>query len=52
MMARDPGMEAIAAGVETSSQLDTLKEISCDYGQGFLLAKPMDSKAAGQLLFD
>jgi len=45
-MARDLGMETIAEGVETRDQLDELKSLSCQYGQGFLLSRPLDRMAA------
>ena len=34
-------MEVVAEGVETNSQLQKLKGLSCDQIQGFLLGKPM-----------
>ena len=34
-------LEVIAEGVETTEQLDRLRELSCDTVQGFLLARPM-----------
>jgi len=49
-MARELGMEIIAEGIETESQLGELKFISCGYGQGFLLSKPLDPSAAQKLL--
>jgi EAL domain-containing protein (putative c-di-GMP-specific phosphodiesterase class I) len=33
-------MIAVAEGVETSEQLMLLKELACDIGQGYFLAKP------------
>ena len=35
------GLEVIAEGVETTEQLDRLRDLSCDTVQGFLLARPM-----------
>jgi len=37
------GMEIVAEGVETRSQLDSLRAEGCDVAQGFLLAKPLPS---------
>jgi diguanylate cyclase (GGDEF)-like protein/PAS domain S-box-containing protein len=39
-------LEVIAEGVESEEQLHTLRELGCDYIQGFLFSKPVDSKAA------
>lgn len=35
------GMKVVAEGVETSSQLDFLREIHCDFGQGYLFSRPV-----------
>jgi diguanylate cyclase (GGDEF)-like protein len=50
VMARDLGLETIAEGVETDSQLSELKKLNCNFGQGFLLAKPAGSKVVEELL--
>jgi diguanylate cyclase (GGDEF)-like protein len=42
-MAHSLNMETTAEGIETWPQKETLAEMECDYGQGFLLAKPMDA---------
>jgi diguanylate cyclase (GGDEF)-like protein len=34
------GMEVVAEGIESQAQLDTVRELGCRYGQGFLLALP------------
>jgi len=34
----------VAEGIETDEQLEILKNLSCDIGQGFLLARPMPVK--------
>jgi diguanylate cyclase (GGDEF)-like protein/PAS domain S-box-containing protein len=41
VMAHKLGLKVIAEGVETQEQLDLLKKIQCDYGQGYLFARPM-----------
>jgi diguanylate cyclase (GGDEF)-like protein/PAS domain S-box-containing protein len=38
------GIETIAEGVETIEQFEILKELECDYFQGFLFFKPMPRK--------
>jgi EAL domain-containing protein (putative c-di-GMP-specific phosphodiesterase class I) len=35
------GMKVVAEGIETQEQLDFLKENNCDYGQGYLLSRPL-----------
>lgn len=40
-MARNLGIEVIAEGVETQEQAKFLKDIHCDYSQGFLFSKPV-----------
>jgi len=40
----------VAEGVEEADQLEDLREIGCDYIQGFLWGKPMSPEAAAQLM--
>ena len=40
-LAHNLGLETVAEGVETRSQLDFLADIGCELAQGYLLAKPM-----------
>jgi len=40
------GMKTTAEGVETADQARLLSALGCDFGQGFLFARPMDSAAA------
>lgn len=44
------GYETIAEGVEKQEQFDYLKEIGCEYIQGFLLGKPMPGEQIEELL--
>ena len=41
-LARNLGMDTIAEGIETVSQLTKLKALKCEYGQGYYLSKPLD----------
>jgi diguanylate cyclase (GGDEF)-like protein len=49
-LARDLGMGTIAEGIETEEQLNQLKDLDCQLGQGFLLARPMEPDKAEALL--
>lgn len=41
-LAGNLGMQVVAEGVETEEQLEQLRLLKCQYGQGFLFAKPLD----------
>ena len=49
-IAHHMGMNVVAEGVETVEQLNQLKELNCDFGQGYFFAKPLDVENATQLL--
>jgi EAL domain-containing protein (putative c-di-GMP-specific phosphodiesterase class I) len=51
-LAHQLGMVVVAEGVERQWQLDLLRELHCEFCQGFLLARPLDAAAAGSLLAD
>jgi diguanylate cyclase (GGDEF)-like protein len=40
-LANSLGMDVVAEGIETKSQLAQLLALKCDYGQGFLFSKPI-----------
>ena len=42
--------EVISEGVEEEEQLETLKEIGCDYIQGYLWGKPLSEEDARKLV--
>ena len=48
-MARDLSLAVVTEGIETEAQRALLVEIGCDYGQGFLLARPMPADQAAEL---
>ena len=49
-LARNLGMDAIAEGIETAEQLAQLRELQCEYGQGYYFRRPVDAAAAAALL--
>jgi len=49
-LASNLGMKVIAEGVETLAQLTLLKEMKCEYGQGYLFSRPINAEAAGLLI--
>ena len=49
-IAHHMGMTVVAEGVETEEQLNQLKELDCDFGQGYFFAKPLDVESATKLL--
>jgi EAL domain-containing protein (putative c-di-GMP-specific phosphodiesterase class I) len=44
------GLKVNAEGVETQEQLHYLKNIDCDYIQGYLISKPVPEAEVVQLL--
>ena len=43
-------MDIVAEGVETKKQMYQLQALRCEYGQGYLFSKPVDSQKAQKLL--
>jgi diguanylate cyclase (GGDEF)-like protein len=44
-LAHSLNMDVIAEGVESETQVQTLRALNCKYLQGFFFSKPLDSKA-------
>jgi EAL domain-containing protein (putative c-di-GMP-specific phosphodiesterase class I) len=44
------GLRVIAEGVETRDQVDRLRALECDDGQGFLFSKPRSAQQIDELL--
>lgn len=45
------GLQVLAEGIETEEQLASVGESGCDLGQGFLLGRPLPSRAFTDLVF-
>ena len=44
------GVETLAEGIEMAQQATQLQQIQCEYGQGYLFARPLDAASATTLL--
>jgi EAL domain-containing protein (putative c-di-GMP-specific phosphodiesterase class I) len=49
-LAHNLGIEVVAEGVETVSQLRQLIALGCEYAQGFLFSEPLSEEAADRLV--
>lgn len=49
-LAHDLDLDVVAEGIELPEQLEALKSLNCDFGQGYFWAKPLEAQAAGNLL--
>jgi EAL domain-containing protein (putative c-di-GMP-specific phosphodiesterase class I) len=49
-LAHTLGMEAVGEGVESEEQAEQLKEMGCDFGQGFYLARPLTPGAMARFM--
>ena len=45
-------LDVIAEGIETIQQLDSLQEVGCKYGQGFLFSRAIAASEAEQMLIN
>jgi len=43
-------MQAIAEGIETQTQLEVLKQLGCDFGQGYYLCRPLTQQQLNEHL--
>ncbi|WP_293358471.1 MULTISPECIES: bifunctional diguanylate cyclase/phosphodiesterase [unclassified Microcoleus] len=50
ILASHLGMDAIAEGIETIEQLNLLRALQCEYGQGYFFSKPVDTITATGLI--
>jgi diguanylate cyclase (GGDEF)-like protein len=51
-LANNLGMEVVAEGVETREQLELLRSLKCEYGQGYLFSRPVDAEKATALVLE
>lgn len=49
-LATSLGLMVIAEGIETEEELECIKRLGCQYGQGFLFSRPLPSSEAFALL--
>jgi diguanylate cyclase (GGDEF)-like protein len=49
-LAHQLGLDVVAEGVETPEQLERLREMGCDHGQGHFFSKPLPAEAAEAML--
>lgn len=49
-LAQNLKMQVIAEGIETAEQLAHLKNLHCEFGQGYFFSKPLDAKAAEKFI--
>ncbi len=49
-LAQQLSLQVIAEGIENIGQLDLIRSLNCEYGQGFLFSKPVDPESAETLL--
>lgn len=51
-LAHSLGLEVIAEGIESTDQLRHLQELGCEFGQGYLFARPLPADGAAALIAD
>ncbi|MCP4948190.1 MAG: bifunctional diguanylate cyclase/phosphodiesterase, partial [Aestuariibacter sp.] len=49
-MVRNMGQQVIAEGIETGEQLNQLRNMQCQYGQGYFISKPIEQHVLWQVL--
>lgn len=50
MLGENLGIDVVAEGVETPTQLEKLRSLGCKAGQGYLFSRPIDRETAEQLI--
>jgi diguanylate cyclase (GGDEF)-like protein/PAS domain S-box-containing protein len=49
-LAQKMGLRTIAEGIENARQMERLRELGCEYGQGYFFSQPMEAKAVLQFM--
>jgi diguanylate cyclase (GGDEF)-like protein len=49
-LARNLGKRVVAEGIELTTHLEELRDMGCDYGQGYFFSKPLQAAEAGKLI--
>jgi diguanylate cyclase (GGDEF)-like protein len=51
-LAQNLNLRTVAEGIETVEQMDVLRDLRCDLGQGFLFSKPLPKDEITHLLYE
>lgn len=51
-LAHNLGLNVIAEGVQTPAQLERLRDLGCEFGQGYLFSRPLDPAYAHALIVE
>ncbi|MDJ0723557.1 MAG: EAL domain-containing protein [Prochloraceae cyanobacterium] len=49
-LAHNLDINVVAEGIETENQLQRIKALGCEFGQGYLFSKPLEKNAAEEML--
>jgi diguanylate cyclase (GGDEF)-like protein/PAS domain S-box-containing protein len=52
LLAKNLNLDVVAEGIETLAQQDILKDLNCDYGQGYYFSRPLTVEPAKQFIED
>jgi EAL domain-containing protein (putative c-di-GMP-specific phosphodiesterase class I) len=52
MLAQVLGMDVVAEGVETREQLKLLRDLRCEYGQGYYFSRPASATDAEKIIVE
>jgi diguanylate cyclase (GGDEF)-like protein/PAS domain S-box-containing protein len=50
MLGENLGIEVVAEGIETEAQFESLLQMGCRLGQGYLFSRPVDAETAGEMI--